>query len=221
MHAGQHHGAAATTDQGETGGSTHTLKPGTSANTKLNEHSTTGAKVEENSHAKTGAKTDAKTGAKTDTKSGTETGTTSPERSKSETSGKASSSTSEKTSGSASTTHEKATGSKHGAATELKSGTTKENTTTGQGALASSAKLTTQQRTKITTIIKQKKVEPAHLNISVHVGVRVPEHVHYYSLPSRVVEIYPEWRGYDYILVSDQILVINPDTHVVVAILET
>ena len=32
--------------------------------------------------------------------------------------------------------------------------------------------------------------------------------------------IYPEWRGYDYILVGDEIVVIDPRTHEIVAILE-
>jgi len=91
--------------------------------------------------------------------------------------------------------------------------------TTGQGA-AGSAKLSTDQRSKITTIFKQKKVEPAHLNVSVRVGTRIPDSVHFYPVPSEVVVIYPEWRGYDYILVGDEILIIDPRTHEIVAILE-
>jgi hypothetical protein len=91
---------------------------------------------------------------------------------------------------------------------------------TGQGAAAGSARLTTEQRTKITTIIKQNKVEPARLNVTVAVGTRVPDSVHFYPLPVEVVVIYPEWRGYDYILVGDQILVIDPRTHQIVAILD-
>lgn len=30
----------------------------------------------------------------------------------------------------------------------------------------------------------------------------------------------PEWRGYDYVMVGDEILVIDPGTHEVVAIIE-
>jgi hypothetical protein len=29
--------------------------------------------------------------------------------------------------------------------------------------------------------------------------------VHFYPLPSEVFVVYPKWRGYDYILVGDQI----------------
>ena len=89
-------------------------------------------------------------------------------------------------------------------------------TTTGQGA-AGSAKLTTEQRTKV---IKEQKVERVNLNVSVSVGTRIPTNVRLYPLPQQVIVIYPEWRGYDYILVGDQILVINPRTHEIVAILE-
>lgn len=95
--------------------------------------------------------------------------------------------------------------------------------TTGQGAAAGSAKLSTEQRTKITSIIKEKKVarvEPSKLNISVRVGARVPSSVHFYPLPVEVVEVYPEWRGYDYILLaSGDILVLMPRTHEIVAII--
>jgi hypothetical protein len=92
--------------------------------------------------------------------------------------------------------------------------------TTGQGAAAGSAKLTTEQRTKITTVIRQHRVEPAHLNVSVSVGTRIPTSVHVYPLPVEVISVYPDWRGYDYILVGDQIVIINPRTHEIVAIVE-
>jgi len=90
--------------------------------------------------------------------------------------------------------------------------------TTGQGA-AGAAKLSTEQRTRITTIIHRHKVAPVHLNVSVRVGTRVPGHVHLYPLPVEVVDIYPEWRGYDYIMVGDEIVVIDSDSHEIVAIL--
>ena len=91
--------------------------------------------------------------------------------------------------------------------------------TTGQGE-AGAANLTSEQHTKITGIIRQHKVAPTQLNVSVRVGTRIPDSVHFYPLPQEVFVIYPEWRGYDYIMVGDQILVIDPSTHQIVAILE-
>jgi hypothetical protein len=108
-----------------------------------------------------------------------------------------------------------------GASSKSSQTTTEQNrTTTGQGAAAGSAKLTTEQRTKITSVIRQHKVEPVHLNVSVSVGTRIPTDVHLYPLPVEVVAVYPDWRGYDYILVGDQIVIINPRTHEIVAIVE-
>jgi hypothetical protein len=97
--------------------------------------------------------------------------------------------------------------------------TTEQKSTTGQGA-AGSAKLTTEQRTKISSVIKEQKVERVNLNVSVSVGTRIPADVRVHSLPQQVIVIYPEWRGYDYILVGDQIVIINPRTHEIVAIIE-
>jgi hypothetical protein len=117
--------------------------------------------------------------------------------------------------------NEQRSGSKNRNSAEERNGqnASGKNGTTGQGAAGSSTKLTTQQRTKITSIIKEKRVQPTHLNISVHVGARVPTSVHFYPLPTQVIEVYPEWRGFDYILVGDEILIIDPGSHEIVAIL--
>jgi hypothetical protein len=93
-------------------------------------------------------------------------------------------------------------------------------TTTGQGAAAGSAKLSSEQHTKISAIIRAHKVAPARLKVSVRVGTRVPDSVHFYPLPREVFAIYPEWRGYDYIMVGNEIIVLNPRTHEIVAILD-
>jgi hypothetical protein len=101
--------------------------------------------------------------------------------------------------------------------------TTEQRSTTGQGSAAGAAKLSTEQRTKITTVIKRQKVErvePSKLNISISVGTRVPSTVKYHPIPQEVIVIYPEWRGFDYILVGDQIVVLDPHSHAIVAILE-
>ena len=104
------------------------------------------------------------------------------------------------------------------------SSTTTQQSTTGQGAAASAANIPTEQRTKITSVIKQQnvqRVDKAKLNVDIRVGARLPESgIHFYPLPTQVVEIHPAWRGFEYILVGDEILVINPRTHEIVAILQ-
>jgi hypothetical protein len=88
---------------------------------------------------------------------------------------------------------------------------------TSQGATTHSAKLSTEQRTKISAIFTKNKVAPEHLNVAASVGTRVPDSVHFYPLPQEVFVIYPEWRGYEYIVVGDEVLVIDPRSHEIVA----
>ncbi|MGE3148832.1 MAG: DUF1236 domain-containing protein [Pseudorhodoplanes sp.] len=99
----------------------------------------------------------------------------------------------------------------------------KQRSTSGQGAAAgASANLTTEQRTRITSVIKEQKVRPmTNVNFSIAIGTRVPRSVHFYALPTTVVEVYPEWRGYRYILVGDEIVIVNPRTYEIVYIIES
>jgi len=91
--------------------------------------------------------------------------------------------------------------------------------TVGQAGAA--AKLTTEQRTRITTVIRDQHVAPAaNVNFSISIGTRVPREVGFHPLPTEIVTIYPEWRGYEYFLVRDQIIVVDPRTFEIVAVLE-
>ncbi len=99
---------------------------------------------------------------------------------------------------------------------------TNQSQTTGQA--AGGAKLSTEQRTKITTVIKEQHVQPVtNVNFSISVGTRVPrgEGVTFHPLPAEIVTVYPQWRGYEYILVRDQILVIDPRTGEIVDVIDT
>ena len=91
--------------------------------------------------------------------------------------------------------------------------------TTGQA--GASAKLSSEQRTKITTVIRDQHVAPVtNVNFSISVGTRVPRDVSFHPLPMEIVSIYPDWRGYEFILVRDQIIVVDPRTFEIVAVLD-
>jgi hypothetical protein len=91
--------------------------------------------------------------------------------------------------------------------------------TTGQA--GAGGKLSTEQRTKITTVIKSQHVQPLNnVNFSISVGTRIPRGVSFHPLPAEVVTYYPEWRGYEFILVGDQIVVVDPRTLEIVAVIE-
>jgi hypothetical protein len=94
-------------------------------------------------------------------------------------------------------------------------------TTTGQGAAGTSANFTSEQRSKITTVIKQQNVRPVtNVNFSIAIGSIVPRDLHLYPLPAAVIEIYPAWRGYEFVLVGDEIVVIDPATLRIVGVIE-
>ena len=93
-------------------------------------------------------------------------------------------------------------------------------TTTGQAGAA--GKLSTEQRTQITSVIHEQRVAPVtNVNFSISVGTRVPREVTFHALPERVVTIYPEWRRYKFILVKEQIVIVDPNTYEIVAVLES
>jgi uncharacterized protein DUF1236 len=89
------------------------------------------------------------------------------------------------------------------------------------GQAGSGAKLNTEQRTKITTVIRNQHVAPVtNVNFAVSIGTRVPREVGFHPLPTEIVTIYPEWRGYEFFLVREQIVVVDPRTLEIVAVLD-
>jgi hypothetical protein len=144
------------------------------------------------------------------------------EKAKPETTGKANETKSNETKSNETTGNASETKANETKGNESKaaSGKTETRATTGQGTAAGAAKLTSAQRTKITTIFHEHRVAPVHLNVSISVGTRIPPSVHLYPVPVEVITVYPEWRGYDYVMVGGEILVIDPGTHEIVAIIE-
>jgi len=97
---------------------------------------------------------------------------------------------------------------------------TRSQTTVGQA--GASAKLSTEQRTRITTIIREQHVQPAaRVDFDIRPGVRITrEHLSLRPLPSDVVTIYPEWRGYEFFLVNNRIVVVDPRTLEIVDVID-
>jgi hypothetical protein len=84
-----------------------------------------------------------------------------------------------------------------------------------------SVQLSDNQRTQIkTVIVKDRNVARVNnVNFNITVGTAVPREVHIAVLPAEVVTIVPEYAGYEYIIVGDQLLIIDPNTLEIVAIL--
>jgi hypothetical protein len=83
--------------------------------------------------------------------------------------------------------------------------------------------LTSDQKTKIRTSVIQSgnapKVSRSSINFNISVGTVVPRSVHFVSVPSTLIEIHPAWRGYEYFVVDEEIIIIDPHTLRIVAIL--
>ena len=84
-----------------------------------------------------------------------------------------------------------------------------------------SVQLSSDQRAKIQSIVGHNSGArvTANVNFNVSVGAVVPRDVHVVVLPEDVVEIVPQYQGFDYIIVGDNILIIDPDTMEIVDVI--
>jgi hypothetical protein len=98
---------------------------------------------------------------------------------------------------------------------------TKPGTTTGNAATSATAAPPAEKRSQIATAIKSERIqETTNVNFNVSVGATIPASVHFYPLPPRIVEIYPEWRGYEVIRVHGRYVIVRPQTREIVYIIE-
>lgn len=93
--------------------------------------------------------------------------------------------------------------------------------TTGNAATSATAAPPAEKRTQIVSAIRSEKIqETTNVNFNISVGAVVPSSVRFHPLPPRIVEIYPQWRGYEVILVSGRYIIVRPQTHEIVYIIE-
>jgi hypothetical protein len=108
-----------------------------------------------------------------------------------------------------------------------KTGTSQQNaqqpSATGQAAGQSggqTASLSDQQRTKISTSISQANVQPLrNVNFTVNVGTAVPPSVRFYPVTRAMIDVYPQYRGYSFVVVSEEIIIIEPRTRKIVQVI--
>jgi len=95
-----------------------------------------------------------------------------------------------------------------------------EGKTTGNAATAAKGAPPAEKRTQISSAIKKEKVTAVtNVNFNISVGTRVPASVRFYPVPVSVIAIYPEWEGYEFILVGGRYVIVAPETHEIVYIL--
>lgn len=81
--------------------------------------------------------------------------------------------------------------------------------------------LSEQKRTSIRDRMSKtaKSNRVTNVNFDIRVGASVPRSATLHVLPPDVVEIVPEYRGYRYVYVRDEIIIIHPTNYVVVAVI--
>jgi hypothetical protein len=104
--------------------------------------------------------------------------------------------------------------SQDGAKGDAKSGST-------VGAAGSGAvNLTTEQRTTIRQeVLTASAPRATNINFSVNVGTVVPSSVRVVEVPPTIVKIHPQWKGYRYFVYNDEIVIVEPRTLKIVAVL--
>jgi hypothetical protein len=90
----------------------------------------------------------------------------------------------------------------------------------GAARAGASVQVTEVQRTKIRETIKSVHVRPVtNISFNVSVGVKVPRTIVLNPLPATIVEIVPEYRGYEFFLTASAIVIVDPETFEIVAVL--
>ncbi|HLY66017.1 MAG TPA: DUF1236 domain-containing protein, partial [Chloroflexota bacterium] len=85
-----------------------------------------------------------------------------------------------------------------------------------------SVTLTSEQRTKIRQTVIEGRNAPrvGKVDFALNVGTVVPRTVHVVEVPETIVEIHPEWRRFLYFVYNDQIVIVEPRTLKIVAVLD-
>jgi hypothetical protein len=87
-----------------------------------------------------------------------------------------------------------------------------------QGQTGGDVTLTTEQRTRIRESVLASGPRVTNVNFSLSVGTVVPQTVRVVAVPTLLVEIYPQWRGFLYFIVGDQIIIVDQNHRIVAVI---
>jgi hypothetical protein len=101
----------------------------------------------------------------------------------------------------------------------------RDRTTTGQGAAPSkgaNSNLSPENRTRIHDVFIKEHSGPRVNNVDfdLSVGTPVPRSVRIVAVPREIIEIEPQWRGYEYFMVGDQVVIVDPRSMEIVAVLD-
>uniref|UniRef100_UPI002F35A7CA DUF1236 domain-containing protein n=1 Tax=Methylobacterium radiotolerans TaxID=31998 RepID=UPI002F35A7CA len=87
-------------------------------------------------------------------------------------------------------------------------------------ARGASKSLSTTQRTEFRQSITRTNIRPVtNVNFAVRVGTAIPRSVSLHPLPPAILSVVPAYRGLQFVLVGDDIVIIDPDTYEIVDVI--
>lgn len=94
-------------------------------------------------------------------------------------------------------------------------------TTNERASQVRSVTLSGEQKTRVhEVVIKDRSAHVDRVDFQIRAGVRVPRTFHVFDVPQEVVTVVPQYRGFKYIIVRDELLIIDPDTLEIVAVVQ-
>jgi len=89
---------------------------------------------------------------------------------------------------------------------------------------ARSVQLNTEQRSRIHDVFVRDRsrfdrFRVSRVDFDVRPGVRIPRHVHLFSVPSDIVSVVPAYRGYRFFYYEDELVIVDPVTLEIVAVI--
>lgn len=90
------------------------------------------------------------------------------------------------------------------------------------GRQGADVQITPQQQTQISQRLASRdvhRIDRTRVNFSIAIGTTVPASVRFVPLPSAIVSIVPQYRGYHYAVVEDEIIIIEPRTRRIVYVM--
>jgi hypothetical protein len=81
-------------------------------------------------------------------------------------------------------------------------------------------RLNSHQRTRVVDALRNENVQRLdRADFALAVGTAIPAYVALNPLPESIVEIVPQYRGYDFVMVRDEIIIVEPRTRHIVTVL--
>jgi hypothetical protein len=107
---------------------------------------------------------------------------------------------------------------------ETRQDSTRQESTRQDSTARGSVRMSDEQRTRVSTRFSQSidrmNVRPlSRSQVSVSIGATLPRSVQAYAVPRDIVAIYPQFRGHRFVVVDDDIVIVEPGSYRVVTVL--